>query len=58
MNSPCMNCYERHVACHSSCSKYAEFKNELSTTRKSETEVSIFEYEQKRYHKTMKRCRR
>ena len=58
MNSPCMECTERHLACHSSCKRYAEFKKELSLMRKPETEISLLEYEQRRYHDAMKRCRR
>lgn len=28
MNSPCMNCPERHKLCHSECDKYAAFAAE------------------------------
>lgn len=26
MIAPCKDCAERHVGCHASCSRYAEFK--------------------------------
>lgn len=31
--SPCKNCSDRHYACHDSCTKYKDFKEELEKER-------------------------
>lgn len=28
--SPCYDCHDRHMLCHSDCSKYAEFRGEVN----------------------------
>lgn len=28
IESPCFNCMDRHSLCHSTCSKYAQFKKD------------------------------
>lgn len=27
--SPCYGCHDRYILCHSNCSKYVEFRNEV-----------------------------
>ena len=41
--SPCKDCEERHVGCHSECEKYIEFK------RKLRREKDILEREKHKY---------
>ena len=33
--SPCKDCEERHVGCHSKCEKYAEFRKEVNEKREA-----------------------
>lgn len=35
-NSPCLNCPDRHLHCHSECGKYQEYKAELEEHREIE----------------------
>lgn len=51
MKVPCNGCKKRHVACHCSCEKYAQFKTELSRLRGDRVEAGIVDYEQRRYLK-------
>lgn len=32
--APCMNCNQRHMACHDSCPAYLKWKNEREAGRK------------------------
>lgn len=36
--SPCKNCENRELHCHSSCKAYGEYKQKLETARKKENE--------------------
>lgn len=40
MNAPCYKCDERNQQCHDSCSKYKEFKLDISEAKKSENSVN------------------
>ena len=33
MNCPCMNCAERHEACHSECEKYAAYREKIDAIK-------------------------
>ena len=33
VNAPCMNCPDRHEACHDSCKKYKDFKIEYGAEK-------------------------
>ena len=33
MNSPCMNCTQRQLHCHSSCPAYAEYRNKIDNAK-------------------------
>lgn len=39
MIAPCKGCPERHVGCHASCSKYAEFKAGCEARREARTKL-------------------
>lgn len=34
MDAPCKDCKDRHIGCHSKCSKYADFRRELKKRRR------------------------
>ena len=34
LRNACYNCTERHVGCHSTCEKYAEYQKELEKGKK------------------------
>lgn len=34
-NAPCFGCTDRHVSCHSTCQKYAEWGHKLNTQREA-----------------------
>lgn len=36
--SPCLNCGDRNITCHSKCAKYAEFRKRNDELRKLEFE--------------------
>lgn len=41
IKSPCFNCMDRHSLCHSTCSKYAQFKKDIAElTKKRVTETT------------------
>lgn len=37
-NVPCLNCAERHLKCHSTCDKYAEFRAGVDKTNAARKE--------------------
>ena len=37
--SPCQDCQDRQVGCHSSCGKYIEYSNELKELNKEKTRI-------------------
>lgn len=46
LKSPCMNCTDRCIGCHTTCGDYAEYKQELERRRydmKLESEAVAFE---------------
>lgn len=34
IDTPCHNCSDRHEGCHSDCSKYKEYKNQMDQLHK------------------------
>lgn len=38
LKAPCKGCEERQVGCHSKCTKYKQFKQEVDKMRKYEEE--------------------
>lgn len=56
MNSPCMNCPERHKLCHSDCDKYAVFvaeKERIRANRMKECDERSFITESRKNVATM-----
>lgn len=46
LKSPCMNCEDRCIGCHTTCGDYAEYTRELDRRRKdmkAENELTAFE---------------
>jgi len=44
-NAPCLNCKDRHILCHSSCTKYLSFKekrNKISEKRAEEFDYNCY----------------
>lgn len=33
MNAPCRDCTERHLGCHSNCSRYESYKKDIEKTK-------------------------
>lgn len=51
MGSPCMNCMERKMLCHSACPQYAEFRrkiDDLNRKRQIQREKESFHREEKK----------
>lgn len=43
--SPCVNCNERSVTCHSTCEKYLKYREHIDTTNKNmRRERILYEY--------------
>ena len=56
ISAPCLNCEDRHQACHSSCNKYLEFKKQKEIEREHlnkirQTETDWYAYKQYKYKK-------
>lgn len=43
INSPCFKCKERSTECHSSCTKYKEYKDQVSEI--NDAKISAHDYE-------------
>lgn len=43
VQSPCKNCPERHVACHSSCEKYINYRKTLESDKDKIKQVKDYE---------------
>ena len=43
--SPCKNCTDRVLSCHSNCTKYAEWKNEVDEYKKTITQGKLLQRE-------------
>ena len=53
MMSPCKDCPDRYIGCHSSCNKYISYKNELEdfkakVKKAKDKEIVFIEYKRKR----------
>lgn len=40
-HSPCMNCNERILNCHSNCKRYEEFKEEVERVNKNREDYKL-----------------
>lgn len=38
--SPCKDCKERHLGCHTGCKKYAEFKAKIEENKKKHKRIN------------------
>lgn len=63
INSPCMNCENRKMGCHSTCDKYKEFKITIETEKAKirnayDTEIKLDDSAMKTVRKIKKRKKR
>jgi hypothetical protein len=57
-NTPCKDCKDRHVNCHSKCDKYNDWKAEIAAIKERVTNVKIREAEQiRRRNEAIQRCK-
>ena len=61
--SPCKDCEDRHINCHSKCEKYLLFKSERIQTKEKiknayKLQSMLEEYERKKANKNRKRINR
>lgn len=59
INAPCKDCQERHINCHSSCQKYADFKKEQAITNSAKHQDTMLRahdiYRAERFKKRSKK---
>ena len=61
MKGPCKECTERHTACHDTCEKFAQWREEHEKAKawlRKENENIICTYAMKMHDKALKRGRR
>lgn len=42
--SPCLNCTERQVGCHSNCDEYLDFRHKVNEENKVREQVNFYEH--------------
>ena len=56
IGSPCRNCEERKLGCHSGCKRYLEFKKEVEEIRKQK--MKAFDYNDAHFINASRNARR
>lgn len=56
ISAPCLNCMDRHSLCHSSCSKYLDFKKQKAIEAEKlnkikQSEMDWYGYKEYKYKK-------
>lgn len=60
VSAPCLNCEERHTACHDGCDAYKEYKAQIDSIRAKFGEDAVLHNQEaeSRYRRKHKRIRR
>lgn len=44
MNTPCLNCKDRNMNCHSQCNKYKQYRDKLDKAKINKQDIEFNDY--------------